>query len=133
MSTQVYLTRDALADFAEPGDVIVNFTSDSIAASVPSLSFSPDGLPRLTQGAAYPVSCDTPDIDSLQAILSQGNSRLVVVADGSAGGDEFMRRLASTNLPYVVCMLEESCAADAFMDEEDSEAVAERLRQLGYI
>ena len=28
---------------------------------------------------------------------------------------------------------EESCNADAFMDEEDSEAVAERLRQLGYI
>ena len=26
-----------------------------------------------------------------------------------------------------------SCEADAFMDEEDSEAVAERLRQLGYL
>ncbi len=133
MSTQVYLTLDALADFAEPGDVIVNFTNDSIAASVPSVSFSPDGLPSLTQGAAYPVSCDTPDMDSLHAILSRGNSRLVIVLNGSAGGDEFVRRLASTKLPYVVCMLEESCAADAFMDAEDSEAVAERLRQLGYI
>ena len=29
--------------------------------------------------------------------------------------------------------VEETCSADAFMDEEDSEAVAERLRQLGYI
>ncbi len=28
---------------------------------------------------------------------------------------------------------EQACEADAFMDEEDSEAVAERLRQLGYI
>jgi hypothetical protein len=33
----------------------------------------------------------------------------------------------------LLCTLTEDCGAEAFMDEEDAEAVAERLRQLGYL
>ena len=132
-TTQVYLTRDALADFAEPGDAIVNFASESIAASVPSISFSSDGSASLTQSAAHSVACDPVNVDSLRTLMSQGVDRIVVVSHGSAAGDAFARQLVVASLPHVVCLLEESCDADAFMDEEDSEAVAERLRQLGYI
>ncbi len=133
MSTEVYLTRDALSEFAEPSDAVINFTAESIAGSVAAVAFGPDGTASLKQSAAYPVTCENPNVGSLQSLVENGVVRFVIVSDGSQRGERFATQLRAANVPHVVCVLEESCDAEAFMDEEDSEAVAERLRQLGYI
>jgi hypothetical protein len=44
-----------------------------------------------------------------------------------------VRELTACGVRCLLCTLTEDCGAEAFMDEEDAEAVAERLRQLGYL
>lgn len=44
-----------------------------------------------------------------------------------------MNALAAAGLPHLLCTLHDASVEDGFMDEADAEAVAERLRQLGYL
>ncbi|MCP4508434.1 MAG: hypothetical protein GY826_18845, partial [Fuerstiella sp.] len=97
----------------------------------PAISISQDVTARLVSGLAYPVDSevDANAIIPLVAVIG----RLVVVSDGIDKSAEFVAQLSTQKISHVVCVLEQICEADAFMDEDDSEAVAERLRQLGYI
>jgi hypothetical protein len=132
MSTQTRISRDALHEFLDGGDVLVNFTSEAIAHAESTVSLSADGTAKLVTGTAYPVSAIA-DAKGIARLLTSGVGRFVVASDGQSNVAEFVTQLEARNISHVVCVLEEACDADAFMDEEDSEAVAERLRQLGYI
>ena len=124
------LSPDQLSGFLQEGDALINCTSEAIAVPVRALSINSDGTARLINGPAYPVRGDaTTAVGSLKDVSVD---RFVIVADG-ASGDQFAAACDDAKQPYVVCVTEKSCAADAFMDEEDSEAAAERLRQLGYL
>lgn len=129
MSKQT-IALDKLNDFLQDGDALINCTGEAIAATVPALSINSDGTARLINGPAYPVNGE--DTAALQSLANENVNRFVIVADGDSG-KAFETACAAANLPHVTCILENTCDADAFMDEEDSEAVAERLRQLGYI
>ncbi|MEO2017428.1 MAG: hypothetical protein ABGZ53_23995 [Fuerstiella sp.] len=131
MNIQTIASLDALTDFLQDGDALVNFTSEAIASLTPAVSISQDGTARLINGPAYPVISEL-DANTIIPLLADVG-RLVVVADGIDKSAEFVAQLSRQQVPHVVCVLEQICAADAFMDDEDSETVAERLRQLGYI
>ncbi len=124
------ITLDHLASFLQDGDALINCSTEAIAATVPAVSINSDGTARLINGPAYPVKGDA--TAAVQSLNAEDVTRFVVVADGD-GGQQYVDALKAADYPFVLCELESSCGADAFMDEEDSEAVAERLRQLGYI
>ncbi len=131
MNIQTIASTDALTDFLQDGDALVNFTSEAIASLAPAVSISQDGTASLINGPAYPVDSELDAKTVIPLVADVG--RLVVVADGIDKSAEFVAQLSTHKVPHVVCVLEQICEADAFMDEDDSEAVAERLRQLGYI
>ena len=131
MNIQTIASIDALTDFLQDGDALVNFTSEAIASLTPAVSISQDGTAKLINGPAYPVASEVDAKAIITLVADVG--RLVVVSDGIDKSAEFVAQLSTQKVPYVVCVLEQICAADAFMDEDDSEAVVERLRQLGYI
>ncbi|HIE99612.1 MAG TPA: hypothetical protein EYG03_29980 [Planctomycetes bacterium] len=131
MNIQTIVSIDTLTDFLKDGDALVNFTSEAIASLTPAVSISQDGTARLVNGPAYPVNAEV-DAKAIIPLLADAG-RLVVVTDGIDKSAEFVAQLSTQKVPHIVYVLEQICAADAFMDEEDSEAVAERLRQLGYI
>lgn len=73
-------------------------------------------------------------LPSLMRLVSGQISRLVVVSeDDCSDASQIVRELSIKGISHLHCTLMSTCDADAFMDEEDAEAVTERLRQLGYI
>lgn len=124
-----FLTQETLAEFLEDGDAIINFGSETVAVNAPALSLDSDGNAKLSDGPAYPVRSDPAAV--AKALHDTGIKRCVVVTDDASC--HAAAAFSAAAIPHVVCVLEPSCDAESFMDDEDSEAVAERLRQLGYI
>ena len=58
---------------------------------------------------------------------------MVISEENCSDAAVLTRELCTQGIPHLHCTLMNACDADAFMDEEDTEAVTERLRQLGYI
>jgi hypothetical protein len=131
MNIRTVNSLDALTDILQDSDVLINFTSEAIASLAPAVSISQDGTAKLIDGPAYPVDAEV-DAKAISCLITN-EQRLVVVTDGIDKSEQIVAQLSEHNVTCVVCVLDQVCAADAFMDEEDSEAVAERLRQLGYI
>lgn len=119
---------ETLAESLAPGDVLANLTTQDIPCSVPFITASAGSLEKETGFLAPAI--DQPNFDSLVAACGS-DERLVVVADNDA--QPLIDRLTAASVRFRWVQLTTECAADSFMDEEDSDAVAERLRQLGYI
>ncbi|MEQ9411242.1 MAG: hypothetical protein RIK87_26245 [Fuerstiella sp.] len=133
MTESTTLSRNTLNDFVDHGDVLINFTSEGIAGGVPYVGTDAEGNLTVSKGLAWPIT-GVPDAAAVSTVLPPDVSRLVIVSDGGHRATDFAAALRTqNNVAGVVCVLEETCDADAFMDEDDAEAVAERLRQLGYI
>ena len=75
MSTQTRISRDALHEFLDGGDVLVNFTSEAIAHAESTVSLSADGTAKLVTGTAYPVSAIA-DAKGIARLLTSGVGRL---------------------------------------------------------
>jgi hypothetical protein len=131
MNIRTINSTDALNDVLQDSDALVNFTSEAIASLAPAVSLSRDGTAKLINGPAYPVDADV-DAKAISSLVTN-EQRLVVITDSIDKSEQFVAQLSEFDITCVVCVLDQLCAADAFMDEKDSEAVAERLRQLGYI
>lgn len=132
MTTQTTVSPEGLQSVIEDGDVLINFTANSLTCNVPFVSFSADGEAQLATGEALPVAGDIKS-DAVVALQNEQTKRFVVLSDGSQSAREFADELTAAGVLTASIVLAEDCAADSFMDEDDSEAVAERLRQLGYI
>lgn len=134
MMTQCTSTADAITGVLLAGDAVLNLSqkplntvSGTLFVALNSNSLCLSTTPTILQWQAAFA-------DSLPALLSGDCSRLVLVSDAdSDAAADVKQHLARLNLPFAHCILAEDCEADAFMDEEDAEAVAERLRQLGYL
>lgn len=72
--------------------------------------------------------------DSVRKLVLPDISRVVIITDATTSDvSSVSGAFAASGISHVVCVLQDTCDADAFMDEADAEAVAERLRQLGYL
>jgi hypothetical protein len=132
MSNQVSVSPDAVEGYLENGDALINFSFDTLSCSAPFVLFAGDGSATLHTGSARTVGASA-NVKSLTTLLSEDVQRFVIVSDGARAATEFATCLGEAGIPHKLLLLAADCNADAFMDEEDSEAVAERLRQLGYI
>lgn len=134
MSLQCTATADCITSVLLAGDAILNLSSQSlkVAAGIPFVSVS-GGRLTLTS-VPFSVCWNSLLAASLNGLLSDDVLRLVVVSeDGCPAAAEVLRLLQSRGLPHCHCVLAGGCDAESFMDDEDAEAVAERLRQLGYL
>lgn len=129
MKTHV-LSNEQLTAFLQQGDALINAGSEAIAATVPAVSVNSDGTARLINGPAYPLAGNSSA--AVAAIEADDVSRFVIRGTEQQC-EPFASAMEQAARNYVVCLPEKSCQADSFMDDEDSEAVAERLRQLGYL
>lgn len=132
MTTQTTVTSEGLLDAIEDGDVLINFTAKPLSYKLPFVSCSPGGEAQIATGQPSAVAGNITAV-AVAALQSDQAKRFVVLSDGSQQAREFADQLTAAGAAAASYFLAEDCSADSFMDEGDSEAVAERLRQLGYI
>ena len=134
MTVQCTATAEAVTGVLLAGDVLLNLSHQPLNTTADTL-FAVDINGKLQIVAVAASLKWRPALaGSLPQLLSSEVQRIVVVADEDCSNVELLvRELATQRIPHLHCTLMNSCDADAFMDEEDTEAVTERLRQLGYI
>lgn len=125
------ITPDSIDAHLNSGDALINFSFELFPSSAPYVAFN-EGEPKLKTGAAPPVGNDA-SAELIKNLLDENVRRFVVVSDGNQTAQNFVNGLNAAEIPHTVFNLSEDVAADSFMDEEDADAVAERLRQLGYL
>jgi hypothetical protein len=132
--TQCSTTPDAIASVLLAGDAVLNLSGKTLNAptNTPFVQESQGRL--LVAHGPHSVSWRPHLAPALRTLISQDISRIVVVGnDGQTEAAEAVAELSKQSVPISYCVLSDACQADDFMDEADAEAVAERLRQLGYL
>jgi cobalamin biosynthesis Co2+ chelatase CbiK len=134
MATQCTSTASSITEVLLAGDAVLNLTEQPLntIGGTLFLSATDDSL-SLSHGSCS-VRWKHSYKSELPPLVSGEVLRLVVVsAENCPDADSVVRELESRKIHHLHCMLMDSCGDDAFMDEEDTDAVTERLRQLGYI
>jgi len=134
MTTQCSSTANSITEVLLAGDAVLNLTQQPLNA-IRGTQFVSAAGDSLSCGKT-PVSVDWKRslASSLTRLVSGDVTRLVVVAEEHCSDAEcVVRELVAHSIPHLHCTLIDACDADAFMDQADTEAVTERLRQLGYI
>lgn len=134
MTLRCTATADAITGVLLAGDVVLNLSSQPLNTTADT-RYVAEVSGRLQIGTTAASVRWTPAAGRrLEQLLSAEDLRLVVVSEENCCDAEFvLQELSTRGVPHLHCMLMSSCDADAFMDEQDTEAVTERLRQLGYI
>lgn len=134
MTAQCSTTPDSIASVLLAGDVILNLSGRDLnaPAETPFLGESGGILRVLHQ--SHQVSWKPHFSPAVRSLISRDVTRVVVVGnEGQTDVSAVLQDLSRQAVPVTHCVLNDACDADAFMDEADAEAVAERLRQLGYL
>ena len=134
MTTACSSTANSITEVILAGDALLNLTQQTLNTARGTVYVTGSG-DTLSCG---PVPGNVTWRDSMGASLAalQGGeiSRIVVVSeDHCSDAKKLVSELARLGIPHLHCTLMQLCEADAFMDEEDTEAVTVRLRQLGYL
>ncbi|MCA9034927.1 MAG: hypothetical protein KDA91_07355 [Planctomycetaceae bacterium] len=134
MTTQCTSTADAISGVLLAGDLVLNLSPQPLntTSNTRHLTVQNDCLTAGTTGGT--VAWEDEYADAICALLSSQDARIVVVSQESdATALVVMQELTNRSVPCTHCVLAADCESDSYMDEEDAEAVAERLRQLGYL
>jgi hypothetical protein len=134
MTTRCSSTPDAISGILLAGDAVLNLSQQSLncVGSTRFLSAAGDSL-TVDHSPAH-VTWRSDYAHALPGVAAADVDRVVVVSDEeSDSATAALSALQQAGISHVHCTLNQDCTADAFMDEEDAEAVAARLRQLGYL
>jgi len=134
MTTECSSTPEAISGILLAGDAVLNLSGQNLncVGSTRFVANSGDALGVSTAPAQ--VKWRTDYAHSLGGVTAADVDRVVVVSDGDGQEAEHaLSALKAAGIAHMHCTLKSGCDADAFMDEKDAEAVAERLRQLGYL
>ncbi|MFM7037406.1 MAG: hypothetical protein ACKO2L_06755 [Planctomycetaceae bacterium] len=127
-------TAASITEVLLGGDAVLNLTPQTLNV-VHGTQFIGVADGRLCL-SAKPAAIDWQPhfADSIRQLTMPDISRIVIITDAATGdASSVSRAFAASGIPHMICVLRDVCDADAFMDEADAEAVAERLRQLGYL
>ncbi|MCA9057084.1 MAG: hypothetical protein KDA85_01235 [Planctomycetaceae bacterium] len=135
MNNPCSATADSITSILLAGDAVLNLSGEPLNTVSGTLYIAANNGETRLQAEPAQVNWTTDLAASIPGLVTDGVQRLVVVANDATDDVPMavVRELEAQNVPCVLCTLSVDCDADAFMDEEDAEAVAERLRQLGYI
>lgn len=134
MTTECSSTADAITGVLMVGDAVLNLSQQPLN-TVAGILFVAAHEDRLTiSHTPSSVQWRFEMSRSLQKLKSATIDRIVVISEENCSDAAVViRELNSHGIPHLHCTLIHACDADSFMDEEDTELVTERLRQLGYI
>lgn len=134
MTNQCSSTANSITEVLLAGDAVLNLTSQPLNTIAGTRFVTSNGKSLSCTTLPSTVQWSHSLAFSLPALTDNGVLRVVVVSEDNCSDAEFVvRELNARRIPHLHCTLMNACDADAFMDEEDTEAVTERLRQLGYI
>ncbi|MCA9062017.1 MAG: hypothetical protein KDA96_03135 [Planctomycetaceae bacterium] len=135
MNSPCSATADSITSILLAGDAVLNLSNEPLNTVSGTLYVAFQHGQASLQPQPAAVDWNDAMAASLAALTGSETQRIVVVANDASFSQSkaAVRALELQNVPCVLCTLNADCDADAFMDEEDAEAVAERLRQLGYI
>lgn len=134
MTAECSSTADAITGVLLAGDAVLNLTQQPLntIAGTSYLTAHQDAF-SVSRTPAH-VEWNSRLLPALVQFQKTGINRIVVVSEENCSDAAVLtRELNSKGIPHLHCSLVDACESDAFMDEEDAEAVTERLRQLGYI
>lgn len=134
MATECVTTANSITEVLLAGDAVLNLTQQPLNTIAGTMFVSSD------QNAASLVNRPCSFRWSLKAaqeigtLISDTALRIVVVSEEDCcDAERLVRDLVAQRISHLHCTLMNPCDADDYMDEQDAEAVSERLRQLGYL
>jgi hypothetical protein len=134
MTTACSSTANSITEVILGGDALLNLTQQSLNTTQGTVYVTGSGNTLSCSTAPGKVTWRDSMVASLASLLGSEISRIVVVSEENCSdAKSLVSELSRQNIPHLHCTLMPLCEADAFMDEEDTEAVTERLRQLGYL
>ncbi len=134
MTTQCSSTASSITEILLAGDAVLNLTAQPLNAVAGTLFVEASGDQLRLSPFGGSVVWRSSFRSALPAVVAGDVARLVVISDeDSSDAESVARDLCALGIPHLHCTLVNTCEADAFMDQEDTQAVTERLRQLGYI
>jgi hypothetical protein len=134
MTTECSSTADSITGVLMAGDAVLNLSQQPLNTVAGTLFVAAHddclSISRTPSSVQWSFGMSR----SLQQLQAATVDRIVVISEENCSDAAVVtRELNSRGIPHLHCTLMNACDADAFMDEEDTEAVTERLRQLGYI
>ena len=134
MTTECSSTADAITGVLLAGDAVLNLSPRPLNTIAGTLFVTAEEDHLSVSGTPDSVQWRCGMAGSLKKLRCDSVERIVVVSEENCSdAAELTRELHTQGIPHLHCTLMNACDANAFMDEEDTEAVIERLRQLGYI
>lgn len=134
MTTECSSTADAITGVLMAGDAVLNLSQQPLNAIAGTLFVSSVKNQLSVSRTPTTVQWKPGMADALRKLCCDTVERIVVVSEENCSDAAVLiRELGDSRLPYLHCTLMNTCDEDSFMDAEDTEAVTERLRQLGYI
>ena len=134
MTRECSSTADAITGVLLAGDAVLNLSQQPLNTTAGTLFVAADAGQLSVRGAPASVQWRFGMSGSLKKLRCDAVERIVVISEENCSDAAMVTRdLDAQGIPHLHCTLMNSCDEDSFMDEEDTEAVTERLRQLGYI
>ena len=134
MTTECSSTADAITGVLLAGDAVLNLSQRPLNTTAGTLFVAADEDQLSVRSTPVSVQWRYGMAGSLKKLRCDAVERIVVISEENCSDAAVLtRELHAQGIPHMHCTLMNACDADAFMDEEDTEAVTERLRQLGYI
>jgi hypothetical protein len=134
MATECVTTANSITEVLLAGDAVLNLTQQPLntIAGTMFISADHDSASLVNRPCSFRWSIKA--AQEISTLISDSALRIVVVSEeGCCDADRLVRDLVAQRIPHLHCTLMNPCNADDYMDEQDAEAVSERLRQLGYL
>lgn len=134
MATECVTTANTITEVLLAGDAVLNLTQQPLntIAGTMFVAADQDSVSLFNRPCGFRWSMKA--AQGIGTLISDSALRIVVVSEeGCCDADRLVRDLIAQRIPHLHCILMNPCDADDYMDEQDAEAVSERLRQLGYL
>ena len=134
MATECVTTANSITEVLLAGDAVLNLTQQPLNTIAGTMFVSSEQNFVSLENHPCWFRWSPQRVQEIGGLISDAAFRIVVVSEEECCDAELLvRELAAQRVPHLHCTLMNPCDADDYMDEQDAEAVSERLRQLGYL
>jgi hypothetical protein len=134
MATECVTTANSITEVLLAGDAVLNLTQQPLNTIAGTMFVSSDQNAASLVNRPCSFRWSVKAAQEIGRLISDSAIRIVVVSEEDCcDANRLVRELVAQRIPHLHCTLMNPCDADDFMDEQDAEAVSERLKQLGYL
>lgn len=134
MATECVTTANSITEVLLAGDAVLNLTQQPLNTIAGTMFVSSEQNRVSLENHPCWFRWSPQTVQEIGGLITDAALRIVVVSEEECCDAELLvRKLVAQRVPHLHCTLMNPCDADDYMDEQDAEAVSERLRQLGYL